>query len=68
MKDGAEVAGDERRVVEHRLQERDVRRDAADAELGEAAPGAATAAGKSRPRQVIFASIESKCGLICAPG
>ena len=27
----------------------------------------ATAAGKSRPRQVSFASIESKCGLICAP-
>ncbi len=26
-----------------------------------------TAAGKSRPRQVSFASIESKCGLICAP-
>ncbi len=27
----------------------------------------ATAAGKSRPRQVSFASIESKCGLIWAP-
>ena len=27
-----------------------------------------TAAAKSRPRQVSFASIESKCGLICAPG
>ena len=27
----------------------------------------ATAEGKSRPRQVSFASIESKCGLICEP-
>ncbi len=27
----------------------------------------ATAAGKSRPRHVSFASIESKCGLICEP-
>ena len=27
----------------------------------------ATADGKSRPRQVSLASIESKCGLICDP-
>ena len=26
-----------------------------------------TAAGKSRPRQVSFTSIESKCGETCAP-
>ena len=56
---GAEVAGDERRVVEHRLQEGDVRGDAADAELGEGALRAgdrggvvAAAAGELREHRV----------------
>ena len=35
----AQVAGDERRVLEHPLQEGDVGRDAADAELGQCATG-----------------------------
>lgn len=38
---GAEIARRERRIIEHRLQERDVRRHAADAELGQRALGAA---------------------------
>jgi hypothetical protein len=43
----ADVAGDERGVVQHRLQEGDVGRDAADAELGE---GAARARPRRRSR------------------
>ena len=58
MKDG---------VVEHGLQERDVGGDAADAELGESAPGARDRGREVAAAAVIFTSIESKCGLIWAP-
>ena len=48
-----QVARDERGVVQHRLQERDVRRDAADAELRERATGAG-----DRSREVASAARE----------
>ncbi len=44
------------------LEETPRRRNSASARLARV-----TAAGKSRPRQVIFTSIESKWGEICAP-
>ena len=54
-------------LLEQRLEERDVGRDAADAELRERAAGRRTAVGKSRPRQVSLTSIESKWAPISAP-
>ena len=61
------MAGLEIRIVQDCLQERDIRRDATDTELGDRPPRPIDGGGEVAVRQVSLTSMESKWGLTSAP-